>query len=115
MEDFKPSVSTLEEVKKLQDLVRKLELQNLHLRNKHISNKRRSASPVKEQRTVSNSSRSSKKGTDENICSDVDSYNENSHCSKQEEYFDDLDIIEVSDLEMSDDESWYDKKKKNII
>lgn len=105
-DDFKPSVSTIEEVKKLQDLVRKLELQNLHLRNKQISNRRRSNSPVPEHRPTSNSSRPAKKVSDEKPISDSSMYIENTHYSVRDEYFDDLDIIGVSDIEMSDDESW---------
>lgn len=105
MEDFKPSVSTLEEVKKLQDLVRKLEIQNLHLRNKQVSNRRRSNSPVKENRTSSYSPRSVKKSEEKTI-SDCNACTENSGFSARDEYFDDLEIIQVSDIEMSDDESW---------
>lgn len=102
MEDFKPSVNTLEEVKKLQDLVRKLEIQNLHLRNKQISNRRRSDSPIKEPRA---SSKHVKK-SDEKSNSDPNTYIENFRYSIRDEYFDDLEIIRVSDIDMSDDESW---------
>lgn len=106
MEDFKPSVSTLEEVKKLQDLVRKLEIQNLHLRNKQISNRRRSDSPVKERRGSPSSPRLHKRSSDEKASYDSHACVENSCFSNRDEYFDDLEIIRVSDIEMSDDESW---------
>lgn len=102
MEDFKSSVNTLEEVKKLQDLVRKLEIQNLHLRKKQSIQRKRSVSPVKEAKG-SNHYRSVKNYYDGTVDSEP---NEENSCANMDEYFDDLEIIRVSDIEMSDDESW---------
>ncbi|GFW52032.1 uncharacterized protein TNCV_2819011 [Trichonephila clavipes] len=115
MEDFKPSVNTLEEIKKLQDLVRKLELQNLHLRNKQNVPRKRSVSPVKEVKSSpKNSNRTMKKTSD--VTGGVDSeinVENSSLCAKKDEYFDNLEIIRVSDIEMSDDESWLYTSPKN--
>nr|XP_042910802.1 SLAIN motif-containing protein-like [Parasteatoda tepidariorum] len=94
-EEMKHSVNTIEEVKKLQELVRKLEMQNLHLRNKQNTPNKRSVSPVKELK-------SRRKISDD----------ENPN-SVRDEYFDDLDIIKLSDIEMSDDESWLYKSPKS--
>ncbi|CAL1298764.1 unnamed protein product [Larinioides sclopetarius] len=105
MEDFKPSVNTLEEVKKLQELVRKLELQNLHLRNKQNIPRKRSVSPVKDVKSR-NSARSTRKTSDAMGDLNNESNVENSVCVNKDEYFDNLEIIRVSDIEMSDDESW---------
>ncbi|GFU08148.1 uncharacterized protein NPIL_146041 [Nephila pilipes] len=115
MEEFKPSVNTLEEVKKLQDLVRKLELQNLHLRNKQNIPRKRSVSPVKEiKSSPKNSNRTVRKSSDVTGGVDSESNVENSSlCANKDEYFDDLEIIRVSDIEMSDDESWLYTSPKN--
>ncbi|XP_054708754.1 SLAIN motif-containing protein 2-like [Uloborus diversus] len=105
MEDFQPSVNTLEEVKKLQDLVRKLEIQNLHLRNKQNVSRKRSASPVKEGKKSQRSPTRQMKNADEKVNVDTNNF-ENTRRPSRDEYFDDLEIIRVSDIEMSDDESW---------
>jgi len=102
MEDFKPSVSTLEEVKKLQELVRKLEIQNMHLLNNQNVSRKRSISPVKESKSRFSSQR---KYVDEKTNSDCNISSENKPYSL-DEYFDSLEIIRVSDIELSDDESW---------
>ncbi|XP_055927083.1 SLAIN motif-containing protein 2-like isoform X2 [Argiope bruennichi] len=105
MEDFKTSVNTLEEVKKLQELVRKLELQNLHLRNKQNIPRKRSVSPVKDVKSR-NATRSARKTSEAKGDVDNESNVENSVFANKDEYFDNLEIIRVSDIEMSDDESW---------
>ncbi|XP_035210901.1 SLAIN motif-containing protein 2-like isoform X2 [Stegodyphus dumicola] len=106
MEDFKPSVSALE-VKELQDLVRKLELQNLQLKNKQNLSRKRSVSPLKEIKTVVKyPSRYAKKNSDDKVSVPNSSSVENFRKSGRDEYCDDLEILRISDIDMSDDESW---------
>lgn len=120
-EEFNTGVSPLEEVKKLQDLVRKLEIQNQQLRNKQNRlSKNNTFSVPKEgvKRTNIHGLKISNIEKSENRESSIhEIFHESRNIiartpavvgykGEKGLSLDDIDIIKVNDIDLSDEESW---------